>query len=1233
MAADRARVSYDPSRQWRGLVAQQGRVTVEADWNEAAAIDEERDRQVTLDVVGPVGTPDGGYVVTPEPAQGERGRWTPGRLTIGKGTLFLGGERLELRESVRYLAQPDWLDHSTDPMWRVPGARREAETRHELVYLLAFEQEASAVEDPALADVALGGPDTMQRRRMLQHFLRRPSESGSCEGSRGAFERALTEHRLRFDPATMTARSTARLLVSFVQAPGTAGGPELPAVGSYLGAENQMIRVMVTHVDDETGEPTIVWGFDDASFLYRVGEATSGAEDTTLTLASAPVDSFHYPAKGQAVELLRDAVKLADHDYIASSSGFVTEVSQAYQPTSKTLTVAGSRTEPGHAGEYFADYLSKERTPQRYLRVWQKTAHARPGKPVPLADTGVTVTLSSDSGFRVGDFWHFAVRPLQPTTIYPERYASEPQPPDGPRFWSCPLAVVTWHEDEDEDEDEDEEDEEDEEEDEEEREYEDHDRRGREGRRPHTESCLPRFSGLAKLASASGGCCTVDVGPERVSEGGSLQELIDGYARQGPITVCLRPGTYTLTAPLRLGPEFDGITLQAPDRGVILRGPERAGEEFVLGLITVVDASSVTIRGIELAPPPARFSPSERSFGGLHPANRRLLGEFRRGLHVAIGISVRDTAALTVEECSFDLPEPDGTNLLAAGIMADGAIDGLRVTGCSFHPGRPGREHWHRWPPRALRNASLAFHGLAAGTREDVPHELTFGYLQVPRFESRRSREDRAHRLDDAVITDCLFHGVTVPALVMAHIGSLRMSHNTVRDGYGGFWLVSLTDPELRVIFDRIAVGYAETYLEASSGAGGVALMDRIFAVSTAMARVLPEPAAGERRLEPRRIIAADPALLEVAREVFREFYQPATDSGEVPDEIDALFSDEEDAGPQTESQSAAPAWERRMEGGRDRWRPRLKLDLGDCQIDAIVADSPGGAGLIVADFTSETGSVLLHDNRIRGRFPDGEMVFIGKIAEACVTGNIVANETRDEEDAWRSRSLGLFTATARRAVAITGNVFVAPYRLPRREYVSEDLPPAAREWALLNTVIPYGEPEPDRRAVRQAEPEREPDERAAQYAEPEREPDERPARPTEPEPEDRATGQPEPEPPERGRGILHPHLPHHLQLVVTDGPTAGQRFELHEGETIIGREQGSDIHIDHPTVSHNQAILRVRGHEATIEDLHSTNGTRVNDVLIERQTPIGPGDRIGVGGVHLVVERHEIIRRGERQR
>ena len=99
MASDRARVSYDPTRRWRGLIAQQGRVTVEADFNEAAAIDQERDRQLTLDFVGPFATPASpaaGYTVMPVPQAGESPGSPPGDLTIGSGTLYVGGERLDL---------------------------------------------------------------------------------------------------------------------------------------------------------------------------------------------------------------------------------------------------------------------------------------------------------------------------------------------------------------------------------------------------------------------------------------------------------------------------------------------------------------------------------------------------------------------------------------------------------------------------------------------------------------------------------------------------------------------------------------------------------------------------------------------------------------------------------------------------------------------------------------------------------------------------------------------------------------------------------------------------------------------------------------------------------------------------------------------------------------------------------------------------------------------------------
>ena len=127
MASDRARVSYDPSRKWRGVIAQQGRVTVEADWNEAAMIGEERDRQVALDMIGPFGTPDRGYAVTAAPPRGEhaaprRAIWPSGRA---RSISVVSGSTWPSRSATS--AQPDWLDHSTDPMWSAPRARRDGE--------------------------------------------------------------------------------------------------------------------------------------------------------------------------------------------------------------------------------------------------------------------------------------------------------------------------------------------------------------------------------------------------------------------------------------------------------------------------------------------------------------------------------------------------------------------------------------------------------------------------------------------------------------------------------------------------------------------------------------------------------------------------------------------------------------------------------------------------------------------------------------------------------------------------------------------------------------------------------------------------------------------------------------------------------------------------------------------------------------------------------------------------
>ena len=90
----------------------------------------------------------------------------------------------------------------------------------------------------------------------------------------------------------------------------------------------------------------------------------------------------------------------------------------------------------------------------------------------------------------------------------------------------------------------------------------------------------------------------------------------------------------------------------------------------------------------------------------------------------------------------------------------------------------------------------------------------------------------------------------------------------------------------------------------------------------------------------------------------------------------------------------------------------------------------------------------------------------------------------------------------------------------------------------------------------------------------------------------------------------------------MTSGADAGRAFDLHPGELSIGREEGSEILLQDPVVSHNHAVLRVHGERVTIEDLHSTNGTKVNGMAIGRQTPLAPGDQLDLGGVILVIEQ-----------
>ena len=73
-------------------------------------------------------------------------------------------------------------------------------------------------------------------------------------------------------------------------------------------------------------------------------------------------------------------------------------------------------------------------------------------------------------------------------------------------------------------------------------------------------------------------------------------------------------------------------------------------------------------------------------------------------------------------------------------------------------------------------------------------------------------------------------------------------------------------------------------------------------------------------------------------------------------------------------------------------------------------------------------------------------------------------------------------------------------------------------------------------------------------------------------------------------------------------------RFELPPGIYTIGRSEACKIRLRHPEISERHAVLTLRDSTATIEDLHSSNGTTVDDAPVLEPTVVREDDVIGVG-------------------
>ncbi len=75
-----------------------------------------------------------------------------------------------------------------------------------------------------------------------------------------------------------------------------------------------------------------------------------------------------------------------------------------------------------------------------------------------------------------------------------------------------------------------------------------------------------------------------------------------------------------------------------------------------------------------------------------------------------------------------------------------------------------------------------------------------------------------------------------------------------------------------------------------------------------------------------------------------------------------------------------------------------------------------------------------------------------------------------------------------------------------------------------------------------------------------------------------------------------------------------GDTIELPAGETILGRDLVCQIRLNDPAVSRRHLRIRVSGSDVSVEDLGSSNGSRVNGEVLKRFRRMVDGDEIQIG-------------------
>ncbi|MBC8028978.1 MAG: carboxypeptidase regulatory-like domain-containing protein [Pyrinomonadaceae bacterium] len=309
MKNDSSRNTFDARKHYSRVLMQQGRVQVDADWNEASDILTHRIDTETSDVIGPCGAPmhypafhivaDFGQLSPeeqklPENKPAPKGFTVPDFL-ISAGRYYVDGILCENERLTSYRNQPD-----------LPAAVPLKAAGLYLVYVDVWQRHLTALDDLSIREVALGGPDTATRAKtvwQVKYFFANDVK-GNCVTKFPEFDKLI-------------AAGDGKLSARTKQAKGSTNPCIVPPGAGYTGLENQLYRVEVHGAGD---------AFD----------VTTGGAGTLVTRVPGQDNQVKFPSGTWKID---DAVEIfsskAGSDPMNGTLAFVTNVDSG----SKTLTL------------------------------------------------------------------------------------------------------------------------------------------------------------------------------------------------------------------------------------------------------------------------------------------------------------------------------------------------------------------------------------------------------------------------------------------------------------------------------------------------------------------------------------------------------------------------------------------------------------------------------------------------------------------------------------------------------------------------------------------------------------------------------------------------------------------------------------------------------------------------------------------------------------------------------